>query len=114
TEQATIAFDPGHADVARLRAAVDAAGYELGEAPVSEAAVDREREARTREQQAQRRKFLVGAVLSLPIVIGGMPAIFPFAPAWLANPWLQLALATPVQFWVGAEFHRGFLRDLRY
>jgi len=114
TEQATIAFDASRADVPALRAAVDAAGYDLGEQPVTGAVVDREREARAREQQAQRRKFVVGAALALPIVIGGMPGLFPFAPAWLANPWLQLALATPVQFWVGAEFHRGFLRDLRY
>ena len=27
---------------------------------------------------------------------------------------MLLALTTPVQFWVGAEFHRGFLRDLRH
>src|SRR5207302_7211900 len=26
----------------------------------------------------------------------------------------QLVLATPVQLWVGAEFHAGFLRDLRH
>src|SRR5438067_1666928 len=43
-----------------------------------------------------------------------MPEIFPWAPAWLTNPWLQLVLATPVQLWVGAEFHAGFLRDLRH
>src|SRR5439155_1051073 len=30
------------------------------------------------------------------------------------NPWLLLALTTPVQFWVGWQFHRGFLHDLRY
>jgi Cu+-exporting ATPase len=43
-----------------------------------------------------------------------MREVFWFAPAWLGDPWLLLALATPVQFWVGAPFHRGFLRDLRY
>src|SRR5205814_8799736 len=37
-----------------------------------------------------------------------------WAPAWLADPWTLLLLATPVQFWVGADFHRGFLRDLRH
>src|SRR5881628_831152 len=59
-------------------------------------------------------KFLVGAVLSVPIVIGSMVEVFPWAPAWLHNPWLLWALATPVQFWVGFEFHAGFLRDLRH
>ena len=37
-----------------------------------------------------------------------------WAPAWLANSWTLLLLATPVQFWVGADFHRGLLHDLRY
>src|SRR5687767_12157880 len=116
TERATIGFDPARADVSRLRAAVDAAGYELGDAPPagSEGVADREREAREREQRTTRTKFVVGAILTLPIVVGSMPEIFPFAPAWLRDPWLFLWLATPVQYWVGWEFHRGFLHDLRY
>jgi len=50
----------------------------------------------------------------VPIVIGSMVEGFLWAPAWLRNPWLLWALATPVQFWVGFEFHAGFLRDLRH
>jgi Cu+-exporting ATPase len=90
------------------------AGYELAEAPADAATSDREREARAREQRAMRAKFVVGAVLSLPLMVGSMPELFPFAPAWLRNPWLHLVLATPVQFWVGGQFHAGFLRDLRH
>ncbi|PYM91661.1 MAG: heavy metal translocating P-type ATPase, partial [Candidatus Rokuibacteriota bacterium] len=59
-------------------------------------------------------EFVVGAILSVPIVIGSMVEGFLWAPAWLRNPWLLWALATPVQFWVGFEFHAGFLRDLRH
>ena len=29
------------------------------------------------------------------------------------NPWLQLALATPVQFVVGAQFYKGAFNALR-
>ena len=43
-----------------------------------------------------------------------MPDLFPWAPAWLRDPRVLLALTAPVQFWVGAEFHRGFLSDLRH
>ena len=57
---------------------------------------------------------MIGALLSAPLLVGGMPALFPWAPAWLRDPWLQLVLATPVQFWVGADFHGAFLRDLRH
>lgn len=29
------------------------------------------------------------------------------------NPWLQFALATPVQFWIGASFYKGGFRAIR-
>ena len=116
TERATVAFDPARADVGVLQAAVETAGYELGAAPVAPggAAEDRERAAREREERRLRARVVVGALLSLPLLAGGMPELFPWAPAWLRDPWVQLVLATPVQFWVGGAFHAGFLRDLRH
>ena len=116
TEQATVSFDAARTGVPALQQAVAAAGYELGAAPIVRGgeAEDRERRAREAEQRRLRRKVLVGAVLSAPLLVGGMPEIFPWVPAWLTSPWLQLVLATPVQLWVGAEFHAGFLSDLRH
>jgi Cu+-exporting ATPase len=116
TEQATVTFDPGRADVGALQAAVAAAGYELAAAPLARGgeAERRQRADREREAHRLRARVLVGSLLSLPLLVGGMPGVFPWAPAWLRDPWVQLALATPVQFWVGASFHRGFLRDLRH
>jgi P-type Cu+ transporter len=116
TEQATVAFDPGRVDVGALQAAVAAVGYELAAAPVERGseAEDRERAARAREQAQLRRRVLVGVVLSAPLLVGAMPELFPWAPVWLRHPWLHVLLATPVQFWVGAGFHAGFLRDLRH
>jgi Cu+-exporting ATPase len=116
TERATVAYDPARADLATLRAAVSAAGYELVDAPAAGAEPSEERERQTRVE-AQRRlglRVVVGVVLSVPVMIGSMRDLFPWAPAWLADPWLLLVLTTPVQFWVGAPFHRGFLHDLRY
>jgi Cu+-exporting ATPase len=115
TERATVAFDPARTDLDALKRAVDAAGYELAESTTTSAAgMDVEREQREREQQATRRRFIVGAALSTPVFFGGMADLFPWVPAWLRDPWVLLALATPVQFWVGWPFHRGFLRDLRH
>jgi Cu+-exporting ATPase len=117
TERATLVLDPARATVGALQAAVAAAGYELAEPPAgAEAAAEDERaEARRAADQAEeRRKFLVGAALSLPVLMGSMPHVFPWAPAWLQDPWLLLALTTPVQVWVGWEFHRGLVRDLRH
>jgi P-type Cu+ transporter len=116
TERATVAFDPARAAVPALQAAVEAAGYELGAVPVETggATDDRERAERAKEDRRLRARAVAGSALSLPLLVGGMPELFPWAPAWLRDPWLQLALATPVVLWVGADFHAGFLRDLRH
>src|SRR5688500_6106796 len=116
TERATVAFDPARAAVPALQAAVEAAGYELDAGPVETggATGDRERAERAEEDRRLRARVVVGSALSLPLLVGGMPELFPWAPAWLRDPWLQLALATPVVLWVGADFHAGFLRDLRH
>ena len=115
TEKATVTFDPTRTDVTRLQDAVARAGYELVEPREAAGQTpDREQSAREETQRRARSKFVVGAILSVPIVIGSMVEVFPWAPAWLHNPWLLWALATPVQFWVGFEFHAGFLRDLRH
>ena len=115
TEQASVAFDPARTDFSALQAAVTAAGYEMAPPPADAADAGKAEEAaRAVEQRAMGRKVVVGALLSLPVIIGSMPDLFPWAPAALRDPWLLLALTTPVQFWVGAQFHRGFLHDLRY
>ena len=115
TEQAKVSFDPARTSVEVLRAAVAAAGYELAEprpaAGPADEAQDAEREV---EQRAQRTRLIVGAVLSVPVLVGGMAHLLPWVPAILKAPWVLLALTTPVQFWVGWPFHRDFLHDLRY
>src|SRR5438094_881684 len=117
TEQAAVVFDPARTDLARLREAVAAAGYELAEARpdrVPGEAVDGERAAREAAQRREKLKFVVGAVLSAPVLLSGMSHVLPWVPGVLQNPWVQLVLATPVQVWVGWQFHRGFVHDLRY
>jgi P-type Cu+ transporter len=118
TERANVTLDPGRTALPALQAAVGAAGYELGP-PVTAGdaardARDREQIERDREQRALRLRFVVGGLLSLPVLLGSMGHGLPGVPAWLHDPWVLLVLTTPVQFWVGARFHRGFLHDLRY
>jgi len=49
--------------------------------------------------------------LSLPLI---MPMLGSLAGAhWMLPGWLQLALATPVQFWLGARFYRAGWKALR-
>jgi P-type Cu+ transporter len=117
TEQATVVVDPSRADFQALRTAVAAAGYELAEPPPPDASTDGADTAdaeRAREERRTRLRFVAGAALSIPVLVGSMTELFAWAPGWLRDPWTLLLLATPVQFWVGWPFHRGFVHDLRY
>ncbi len=127
-ERATVEYLAGQVEVGDLRRAIEAAGYQTLAPETGEAPADREREARQREMRTLRTKFLVGGVLTVPVVLGHLPHMVPPAAAWLhavspalwpalhslGNPWLMLAFTTPVQWWVGWQFHRGFWATLRH
>jgi P-type Cu+ transporter len=115
TERATVWMDPARADLPELREAVAAAGYRVpAEIAATPEADDRERAERAARDRLLRAKVIVGAALSVPVLLGSMHELFPWAPGALRNPWLLLALTTPVQFWVGWEFHVAFLNELRH
>ncbi|MFC4354859.1 heavy metal translocating P-type ATPase [Chryseomicrobium palamuruense] len=65
----------------------------------------------------KKRLFIFSALLSLPL-LWTMVGHFSFTqwmyvPDLLMNPYVQWALATPVQFYVGAMFYRGAYNALR-
>jgi Cu+-exporting ATPase len=53
----------------------------------------------------------VAALLSVPLIAPMLLA--PFGVDWMLPGWLQLLLATPVQFWLGARFYRAGWKALR-
>ncbi len=116
-ERATIEFIPKVADVADFKRTVTDVGYSVPETPTTgqagAEAEDRERAARRRQARSLQIKFIVAAVLSVPIFLGSFPEWFPWVPAWLSNPWTLLVLTTPVQFWAGAQFYRSMWAALR-
>src|SRR5262245_58750629 len=114
TERATVAFDSARVDFDGLQAAVARAGYELAPAPAATPPAGVESLESRRAQRALGIKVGVGALLAAFVMVGGMPEVFPWAPAWLRDPWVLLALTTPVVLWVGAQFHLGLLHDVRY
>jgi Cu+-exporting ATPase len=61
------------------------------------------------------RRLLVAVVLTVPLLLGlARMTVAPFLPAFLSEPLLQLAFATPVQFWAGWPFYHGAWRVLRH
>ncbi|MBI5166381.1 MAG: heavy metal translocating P-type ATPase, partial [candidate division NC10 bacterium] len=111
TEKATVEFIPSQVGVSELLRAIHELGYK---AIAEEEAVDREREAREREIWTLKMKFAVGVILSVPIFLGSFPEWFPWMPRFLNDFSVLLVLTTPVQFWVGWQFYKGFWAALKH
>ncbi|WP_438347481.1 heavy metal translocating P-type ATPase [Paenibacillus sp. FA6] len=112
-EKATIEFNPSEVAIAEIIAKVEKLGYGAHQKVGEQESVDH----REKAIQIQKRKFIISAILSLPL-LWTMVAHFSFTsflylPDILMNPWLQMALATPVQFIVGKQFYVGAYKALR-
>ena len=53
----------------------------------------------------------VGAALTAPLLLPMVGMVF--GQSWALNGWLQLAFATPVQFWLGARFYMAGFKAVR-
>ncbi|MDB5902948.1 MAG: Heavy metal translocating P-type ATPase [Betaproteobacteria bacterium] len=107
-EKARVRYAPGAADVEKIMAAVRKAGYAARAIESRDAANAR----RLAEYTAERRRFAVSLLLTLPFLLQ-MAAMLAGVGHGLMPAWVQLALATPVQLWVGRRFYAGAWHALR-
>ena len=110
SETARVSYLPGLATPEQLVATIRKAGYEASERVEANAAEEKERRAAA--YRAELRLFWISVALSLPLLLG-MFSMFGEAHTELLPRWLQLALATPVQFWIGRRFYVGGYKALR-
>ena len=99
TESARIVAAPGDDIDLRVRRAVRAAGYE------PRAAASAADEAAALSPWHGFGPVAVGLLLSIPLMAPMVGS--PFGQDWMLPPWVQLLLAAPVQFWLGARFYRA-------
>ena len=109
TESATVAFDPQATRPEQLIAAVKAAGY--GATIGGQKSGDADAHG-ANEMKVQWRRFLVGAILTVPLVIVSMGHVLGFfmLPGQML---VELALATPVMLYSGRGFFTGAWKALR-
>jgi Cu+-exporting ATPase len=110
SEKASIRYVPGQADAASLIAAVRRAGYDARESTGDTRAAEKARKAAA--YRAELRRFWISVALSLPL-LAQMGAMFSGEHEDMLPRWLQFALATPVQFWIGWRFYVGAYNALR-
>ncbi|MGZ3181008.1 MAG: heavy metal translocating P-type ATPase [Telluria sp.] len=106
TEKAQVRAAEG-VDVTALITAVQKAGYEAKAAR----APDQPAPAEARAALPGWWPVAASALLSLPLIAPMLASVF--GAHWMLPGWLQLALATPVQFWLGGRFYRAGWKALR-
>ncbi|HHT7223615.1 heavy metal translocating P-type ATPase [Bacillus cereus] len=113
-ESATVDFNPDEVNVNEMKSAITKLGYKL-EVKLDDQ--DASTDHRLQEIERQKKKFIISFILSFPL-LWAMVSHFAFTsfiylPDMLMNPWVQLALATPVQFIIGGQFYVGAYKALR-
>src|SRR5450759_767831 len=109
SETARIVYQPGMATPEALIAAVQRAGYD------AEVRMEDNTLGKARREAAfkhERTRFIIAGLIPLPLLVE-MFAMFGGGHEGILPRWLQLALATPVQFWIGARFYKGAWHSLR-
>ena len=110
SETASVIYTPELVTADALIANVHKAGYDAIVRDTGES--DAEKQQRATNYQKERRSFWIASALTLPLVLQ-MAGMFSGNHADLLPRWLQLSLATPVQFWIGWRFYVGALHALR-
>ncbi|HET7142773.1 MAG TPA: copper-translocating P-type ATPase, partial [Anaerolineales bacterium] len=123
--KARVKYVPTIITQAELRRAVITSGFEAME--LGGEAEDAEARAREHEINEQRRLLIIGLIFTVPLFLLSMAKDFNLLPAFVysenamegmreAQPWfgwLMLALALPVQFYVGWQYYVGAFKALR-
>ena len=113
-EKATVDFDNALLPRHSLADAIEQLGFQVHQS--SPAAGRTAQNIRQSESIGQRHRLIVGVVLTLPLFLLSMGRDFSLWGAWAHAPWVNwfmLALATPVQFYVGLEYYVGAYRSLK-
>ncbi|MFN8381094.1 MAG: heavy metal translocating P-type ATPase [Anaerolineales bacterium] len=125
TEKARVKYVPTIVTQAELRRAVSSAGFEAVE--LGGQAEDAEAQAREHEINEQRRLLIIGLIFTVPLFLLSMGKDFGLLPDFFytgttmdgmrdAQPWfgwVMLALALPVQFYVGWQYYVGAFKAIR-
>jgi len=117
TMQVRIEYLPGAVDIETLHRRIEDFGYVVREIPSrtgDSTGGGSEESARRAEYLTLRRKFIVAALLSAPVLLIAMShgRFTLIGPRWVN--WLELALTTPVVFYGGSQFYRGAWAAFRH
>ncbi len=113
TEKATVSYDSDECGEDQIATAVSNVGYKIA---ADSDGVTEDHEKIEKAKELKTLKMKVGASLFLGTLIlwGSFPGLMETAPEFLKSFWVQLLLATPVQFWAGWDFYRATIPALKH
>jgi Cu+-exporting ATPase len=121
---ADIEYQPEHTEFARLRSAIESAGYRVAEPETAkpDEVLDPAEAANEQEYRTLMRKFWFAAAISLPVMALSYPDLVPGLRDWMPMGsdtrrivWALLGvLSLPVLVWSGSQFFAGMWDALKH
>ncbi|MCS0672005.1 heavy metal translocating P-type ATPase [Cytobacillus firmus] len=113
-ETGTVEYNPEQISIQDMIKKVENLGYQ------AKVKMDKDQDIegyREKEIEKQKGKFIFSLILSIPLfwsMVGHFEfTSFIYVPAMFMNPWVQLALAAPIQFFIGKQFYVGAYKALK-
>ncbi|GAB3789854.1 heavy metal translocating P-type ATPase [Virgibacillus kimchii] len=111
TESAVVEYNPNTLEISDIIGRIKKLGYTANEKSDSGEATENHKDKQIKDMKF---KLVLSAILSLPLLVTMLDHLFGMKlPNIFMNPWFQMALATPIQFYVGWQFYTGAYRSLR-
>ncbi len=111
TSKAMVEYDSDNCTPEQLASSVGKTGYTLD---LEEKTEETQEEEKRKELSKLRIKVSVSLIAGAFLVWGSFPGLMNTAPAFLKNFFVQLLLATPIQFWAGLEFYKATIPALKH
>jgi P-type Cu+ transporter len=120
-ELAKVVYDPDTTSLLVIQEAVDEAGYSTHLLQEQNLILEEDKAQENIESIQTNElilKVVISSILSTIIIIGSLPMMtglyISFIPMWLHDPWLQLLLTIPIQFWCGLYFYKNAWKVFKY
>lgn len=110
TAKATVEYDADNCTPEQLAESISKTGYKL---ELEEKSEEIQEQEKLKELAALRIKVVASLISGALLVWGSFPGLMNYAPELLKNFFVQLILATPIQFWAGLEFYRATIPALK-
>lgn len=105
TNKLTVEYDTAKIKVSDMIKTIENLGYKAEN--TDESSDDRKKEERDKEIRELKRLFLASVALSTPLIIAMILTLFQIESTLFHNPYLQLIVATPIQFIIGYRFYKN-------